>query len=299
MSDQRKKFLDSLNLLYYEYHTTRHVFVVDSSGQKDDIGRELTRITYKLTKNNVGFFIDSKQNIIIAPRHKLLVGLKHKFVNMIDNIKNSHKNIYILSDKKVKYAINIPVIEIKYIFQVIDLKQYDALIFTSKNGIEAINSMNKSWKKLPSYVIAPQTAKTVKSLGGRLAFTGKEKNGNDFAKEICDELAGQKVLYIGGKKIVSNLTDILNENGVFCDHIAAYETACKKFPEKITLPRYSIIIFSSPSTISGFFKNIYWDRTFKAVSIGETTARYFPDYITPYISETTSLESCVKKALEL
>jgi len=41
-------------------------------------------------------------------------------------------NVYILSDKKVEGAINLPVFEIEFIPQDIDLKSYDAIIFTSK-----------------------------------------------------------------------------------------------------------------------------------------------------------------------
>ncbi len=220
--------------------------------------------------------------------------------NSLENrLKSANKKIYILSDKKVDGAINIPVIKINYKKQKIDLSKYDALIFTSKNAIKAINSMDKSWKKIPSYVIAPQTAKIVKSLGGNLFFTGEKKHGNEFAKEIIDDLVGKKVLYICGTKVVSNLISILNENNVLCDYLPVYETVCKKYDKKIGLPNDSIIIFSSPSTIECFFKNINWSDTFQAISIGKTTAKYFPSYITPHISDTTSLESCVQKAHEL
>jgi len=209
------------------------------------------------------------------------------------------KNIYILSDKKVQNTINLPMLEISYIHQKIDLKKYDALIFTSKNAIKAIDSMDASWKSLLSYVIAPQTAQILTSLGGNLHFTGKKNHGDDFAKEICIELKNKKVLYICGAKIVSNLKSILNENDVLCDTLVVYETVCKKYKENIILEKNSIIIFSSPSTIECFFKNIQWDDTFKAISIGKTTAKYFPTYITPHIADSTSLESCVKKAQEL
>ena len=80
---------------------------------------------------------------------------------------NSNK-IYILSDKKVEGAINLPVIDIEYINQSIDMQNYDALIFTSKNAVKAMDSLGTQWKSLPSYVIAPQTAKILKSLGGNL-----------------------------------------------------------------------------------------------------------------------------------
>jgi uroporphyrinogen-III synthase len=99
--------------------------------------------------------------------------------------------------------------------------------------------------------------------------------------------------------VVANLVEILNTNGVTCIHEPIYETSCVKYNEKITLPKNSIIIFSSPSTIECFFKNVIWDESFKAISIGNTTAKYFPKDIIPIISDNTSLNSCVQKALSL
>ena len=209
------------------------------------------------------------------------------------------KNIYILSDKRGKGAKNLPVFEVQYIVDYINLKDYDALIFTSKNGVKAIDSMNNTWKNLPSYVIAPQTAKILKDLGGNLKFTGEKNHGDEFANEITDKLRDKKVLYICGEKTVSNLVNILNKNGVLCDSLVVYRTVCKKYTEPIYLAKNSIIIFSSPSTINCFLENITWDKSFKAVCIGNTTAKYLPEYIGANVSDSTSLESCVNKALEL
>ena len=203
-------------------------------------------------------------------------------------------NIYILSDKKVDKAKNIPIFEINFISKTIDFSQYDALIFTSKNAIKAIDTIDKKWKEKPSYAIAPQTAKTIKEFGGNLQFTGKTNHGDSFAKELLGKFKHQKLLYLRASKVVSNLTKILK-----CDEVVIYETVCKKIDKNITLPKHSTIIFSSPSTIDCFLQQIKWDKTFKAISIGKTTASFFPDYITPIIAETTSIESCVDKAIDI
>ncbi|MGB5866550.1 MAG: uroporphyrinogen-III synthase [Arcobacteraceae bacterium] len=208
--------------------------------------------------------------------------------------------IYILSDKKVQHAINLPMIEISYISTKVDLSSYDALLFTSKNAIKALDSFDESWKSIASYVIAPQTAKVLESMGGNLHFVGEKSHGDDFAQEIAQQLHGKKVLYVCGKKVVSNLTTLLNENGVSCESLVVYETVCKKYEQKITLPKGSVVIFSSPSTIECFFKNITsWDESYSAISIGKTTAKYFPNYITPFIANSTSLDACVEKAFEI
>ncbi len=297
--DKITKILENLNLIYYEYDADHKTFVVDKTYPKNDIHNEFIKLTYNLTKNNIKFFVDEKGDIVISFKDSFLARIKQRIKNTLFSIKNKDKNIYLLSDKKVKFAKNLPVIEIKNIDQDINLEKYDALIFTSKNAINAIESINKAWKKIPSYVIAPQTAKAVKHHGGILKFVGKKKHGDEFAHEIMEELQESRVLYLGGTKTVSSLVTILNENGVKCDNIAIYETICKKHKKNVTLPKNSTIIFSSPSTINCFLENFSWDESYKAVSIGRTTAKFFPDYITPYISETTSLESCVKKAIEL
>jgi len=81
--------------------------------------------------------------------------------------------------------------------------------------------------------------------------------------------------------------------------LIVYETVCTQFDTNIKLPKNATIIFSSPSTIKCFLKNIEWDESFKAISIGDTTAKFFPSHIIPTIADKTSLESCVQKAIEI
>ncbi|UPT77186.1 uroporphyrinogen-III synthase [Sulfurovum sp. XGS-02] len=294
-----QNILEPLNLIYYTYDEKMNLLVLDNNWPSEYTYNELIKITHALSKKHIHFFIDENKSIVIADSDTLVKKIKRYFSSMITNIKNSRMPIYILSDKKVKWAKNLPVFAIEPIPQDVDLSSYDALVFTSKNAIYSLDSMDKTWKKKPAYVIAPETAKIVKHLGGKLAFVGKEKHGDKFALEIAEKYKHQKLLYIRASKVVSNLVNILNSNGIICDELIIYQTVCKPLDKKITLPKNSTIIFSSPSTIECFFKNISWDESFKAISIGKTTAQYFPQNITPVISDTSSLESCVKKAIEL
>jgi len=208
-------------------------------------------------------------------------------------------NIYLLSDREEKGVISLPVFEINNIKATIDFKKYDALVFTSKNAIYSIDSFNKQWKSIPSYAIAPQTANIIKQLGGNLEFIGKKNHGDKFALELIPLLKNKKVLYLRGSKVVSKLYEIINQNNIICDEAIVYESSCKKYDEAFNLPKNSVIIFSSPSTIECFLKNASWDDSFKAVAIGKTTAKYFPKYITPIIADDTSIKSCINKAMEL
>lgn len=149
------------------------------------------------------------------------------------------------------------------------------------------------------YALAPQTAKAVKSLKGRLRFLGKSHYGDEFAEELIKPLQDKKTLYLRAKDVASDLCDILNSKGVLCDEVIVYETTCKQFDQKIVLPKNSIIIFSSPSTINCFFQNADWDPTYTAIAIGHTTAQYFPKEITPYIADTTSIDACIRKAMSV
>ncbi|MEA2049275.1 MAG: uroporphyrinogen-III synthase [Campylobacterota bacterium] len=208
-------------------------------------------------------------------------------------------NIYILSDKKIDGIKNLPMIQIEFIDTIIDYSTYDSLIITSKNAVYSINNQSNEWKNKPIYAISKQTADTIKELGGELEFVGLDGHGDNFANEIKDRLKDKRCLYIRGAKVVSNLVDILKDNNIKCDEKIVYKTKCINYTKKPPLEKNSIIIFSSPSTIKCFFKNYDWCDSYQAVCIGNTTAKYLPDFIKVNISKNTSIKSCVDTAYML
>ncbi|MCT7601993.1 uroporphyrinogen-III synthase [Aliarcobacter butzleri] len=207
------------------------------------------------------------------------------------------KKIYLLNEQKHENVENLEVFQIEYIKSDVDLKKYDALVFTSKNGVKAINSFNQDWKNIPSYAIAQKTANTIIKLGGVVEFIGNSGHGNDFAHELKNVLKDKKVLYVKALKTVSNLPNILKENGIFLDEIIAYKTSCKK--SNIILEENSIFIFTSPSSVECFFKQYSWKNSYKAIVIGKTTAEFLPSNINYEISSQTSVEECIKLAKQL
>lgn len=207
------------------------------------------------------------------------------------------KKIYLLNEQKHQGIENLEVFQIEYIKSDIDLKKYDALVFTSKNGVKAINSFNQDWKNISSYAIAQKTANTIIRLGGVVEFIGNSGHGNDFAYELKNVLKDKKVLYVKALKTVSNLPNILKENGIFLDEIIAYKTSCKK--SNIILEENSIFIFTSPSSVECFFKQYSWKNSYKAIVIGKTTAEFLPSNVNYEISSQTSVEECIKLAKQL
>jgi uroporphyrinogen-III synthase len=294
-----KKISNKLNLMYYEYDQKQNKFVTDKAYDKGTIYNDFIKLTYELSKNHIEFFIDEHNDLVITHKDNFISHLKQRCKNFQYMLKGKKKNIYILSDKHVEYAQNLPFISTVPLKTTMDIKQYDALIFTSKNGVTYLNNLRNDWKNIPAYAMSTQTAKKVKDLKGKLKFIGKSHTGNEFANELLPLLQGKKVAYVGAKDVVSDLINILNKNNVTCKHIALYETVCTDYKEKVNLPKNSIIIFSSPSTINCFFKNVNWEDTFTAISIGATTAQYFPKHVTPVIAENTTLQSCVQKALSM
>ena len=152
--------------------------------------------------------------------------------------------IYLLNNQKYSNVENLEVFQIKHIKSEVNVLNYDALVFTSKNAVYSLDSFNKDWKKIPSYVIAPKTAEVIESLGGNIAFIGITSHGNEFAQELINELKDKKVLYIKALKTVSNLVGILKDNKINLDEVVAYETSCKE--TNIDLEEDSIFIFTSP-----------------------------------------------------
>lgn len=291
-----KKIINSLDLLYYEYNEKNKVLIPDNNYSNKYVKLEFFKITYYLSKYNIEFKVLKNKSIQLSNG---ISNIKYFFNSCLEKIRNQNKHIFLLNNTKIEFAQNIPLFQIEFIKKDVDLSKYDALIFTSKNAVLSIDSMNKQWKEIPSYSISEQTAKLIKDLKGNLTFSGKEKHGDEFAYELIKKLKGKKVLYLRGEDIVSNLINILNKNNVKCKDNIIYKNKYIEVKNKKKLPKNSKIIFSSPSTIRYFFKSFQWHDSYKAIAIGKTTARYFPKNIKPFIAKNTSLKACVEKALEI
>ena len=206
--------------------------------------------------------------------------------------------IYVLSEKKFEGALNLPVIKIRFLEFEVDLSKFDALIFTSKNGVEAIDRVDKKWKEKEIYSIGSGTTKAINEKGVGVAYTAKSSYGDDFAKEIGDKLFGKRVLFPRAKIVTSHLNKILQKIGVDLSEIIVYETICNS--KDISKPKKgSVIIFSSPSTIECFFKKFTWDESYKAVVIGKKTASFMPKSIKYTLSEKQNIPSCISLAATL
>jgi len=207
--------------------------------------------------------------------------------------------IYILSEKAYEGADNLPCIVIELKDTQVDLSGYEALIFSSKNGVKAIDRLNSEWKDIPAYSIGVGTSDEIERLGGKLVYSARSSYGDDFATEISTMLAGKKALFLRAKVVTSSLNSILKKAGVLLSESIVYETKCAACESLEKPASGSIMIFSSPSTIACFFNCFSWDNTYQAVVIGEKTASSMPKDI-PYLQAgKQTISSCIELAKTL
>jgi uroporphyrinogen-III synthase len=206
--------------------------------------------------------------------------------------------IYLLNNDKYEGIINYPVIKINFLNPAISLEGVDYLIFTSKNGVRAVNNITDKWKNVPSFVIGKATAKEVEKLGGRVEFIGSKSYGDKFAKEIVEKYHHKTFLFLRAKEIISNIKEIFEKSDNILKEVIVYETLCNK-PEN-SLKKPAIVIFTSPSTVRCFLK-INNLENILPIAIGEKTKKVLLEYIklvlmpkNPSIKECISLAKNIK-----
>ncbi len=203
--------------------------------------------------------------------------------------------IYLLSDTQEAGTEKLPVIEIEFLKIDAEPKNYDFLLFTSKNGVKALDVSPKEWRKIPALAIGSATALEIKKRGGNVFYTAKSFYGDDFANELCNLLPPRsKILYIRAQKLISQINIILKKCGFQVEEVIGYLTKCKECKNLKKPEENSFIVFSSPSTIKCFLKCFKWDKSYKAIAIGKKTASFLPSYIEYFILPTPSFKGCAK-----
>ncbi len=200
--------------------------------------------------------------------------------------------VYILSSTPVEGAKNLAVIRQRFFDLAIDFLSYDYLIFTSKNGVIAAQRISQDWKRVPSIVIGQATAQMVERLGGQVAFVASKFYGEELAKEIRQHFDPKKrYLFLRPKVVSSDLKELLEEFSL--EERIVYETQCVECGELEAPKRGAIIIFSSPSTVSCFFRCLSWDESYLAYALGKKTAAALPRDIEYRLCRGKTLQECV------
>lgn len=209
------------------------------------------------------------------------------------------KPIYLFATSKNPHAITINSLYIKLLKPAIDFSKYDYLIITSKKASEALKQYdNKEFIKKQALCISLESAKSFRSIGGRVLDVG-DGHGDNLKAKIKSYPKGTKWLYLRAKVIASDFAQKLNEHGYHIDEAVVYESKCSKEIERAQIEEKSVLIFTSPSGINCFLKTHTISSNAKVIVIGETTAKALPQGIKYLLPEETTIESCIELAQKL
>lgn len=201
--------------------------------------------------------------------------------------------IYLFSDKACEGVEHLPLIEIAFYYSTLCLDGFDAIVFTSKNSVEALERLHVKWHDKESYAIGEGTASYITSKKGNLVYTANRSYGEKFAQEIIPLLKGKKVFFPRAKEVISPLFQILHSNHIDIHEVIVYETTCKRYNKHQAPCQNAILIFTSPSTVECFLKNFDWDESYRIVCIGTKTAHALPLHVKPIISLKQTISDCL------
>lgn len=214
------------------------------------------------------------------------------------------RDIILIGSKEEVNVKSLVVSEIELLQFSLNLKNIDALIFTSKYAITSIaNNSDRlkdfSWKNIPSFVIGKSSADYLIKMGGTIEYIGEDSHGDGFANEIIPLLKNRSPLYVRAKKIVSHINEKLIHQKIKLHEVIGYENKVKKLDPKLAPKPNSILIFTAPSHYKAFLSNFKWDGSYIAIAIGMTTFGVFDAGVNAFVSPKQSIKACIEFAKEL
>ena len=209
------------------------------------------------------------------------------------------QKIYLTSPIPKPDTIHLPMIEFDICADRLELNDIDTLMFTSKQAVSSAEAIDSSWKKLPSVAIGPATQKRIEELGGEVIYRPQEFYGSVLAKDIAEFFSDRKILYIRPETVSFDSKGFLKRHGIDIKEQIIYKTSCKQYAKSEAPEEGSIIIFTSPSTIHCFLDNFGWNESYEAVVIGKATLEHLPKNAEYAVSDSPSIDFCIKKALEI
>ena len=207
------------------------------------------------------------------------------------------KNIYLFSLTPYEGVKHITSLHVSYLTPKIDFKNYDFLIITSKQVVEALKNYDDSWKSLSVLAVAKPTAQAVKKAGVKILEFGSGY-GDNLVEIISSYPKEKRWLYLRAKEVASDFSLTCKERGYYVDEVILYETSCSSECLHVKVEEGATLIFTSPSSVECFLKHHDFDARQKIVVIGTTTAKAIPLHVSYKIADEPTMQSCIKKAQE-
>ncbi len=208
------------------------------------------------------------------------------------------KPIYLFSITSHPGTIHINSLDTNFFTPAINFSQYDSLIISSKQIVNALKEYGEEYCNIPALCVSKQTAKSFEEAGGKILEIGNGYGAN-LSEIIKTYSKDTKWLYLRAKEIASDFVEKTIEQGYNIDEVILYETFCSKALKEVEIEDEAVLIFTSPSSVKCFLKSHFIKPTHNIVVIGKTTAKALPKNISCVISAETSLDSCFEIAKRL
>jgi uroporphyrinogen-III synthase len=204
------------------------------------------------------------------------------------------KPIYLFSISSHPHAIGINSLEIKLLKPSLNFSQYDSIIITSKQAVEALKQYDKkSYIHMPSLCVSAQTALAYEEIGGRVLDIGSGY-GDNLIEKIKGYPKEKKWLYLRAQVVASNFVCTCRNDGYSIEEAIVYKSGCSQEILDVKVEDNSVLIFTSPSSLNCFLNTHTISPHAKVVVIGKTTASALPKGVEYILSDSTTIESCIE-----
>jgi len=207
--------------------------------------------------------------------------------------------IYLVSNTPAhdESVIHLPLLVTRWLYPAIDLSRCDGIIFTSKNGVDAMERIDTAWKKLPALCVGSATRKRVMELGGEVTGTAGGY-GDELYALVKAYHADKRWCYARPKVVASDFAQRLRREGIALEEHVVYETVCRAETVSATVPDDAVLIFTSPSALHCFLSRFSLLDSHEIVVIGRTTRDALPGRRVHVASEPT-VAACIALAKQL
>jgi len=189
-----------------------------------------------------------------------------------------------------------------------------SIVFSSKNGVRVFfkllltHNLNKlslsSIYNKNLYAINKQTYKEITKYTNKKAniINTNSFNSQQMGIRLIEhkfiKQSSKKIAIIRAKKVIAPIINILKSKKIKAKEFKIYKTKLKTInTQKHTINKGSFIVFTSPSTIKGFFANYKWHKSYNAICIGKSTAKYLPKGIKYKTPKKPLIKNCIKLAI--
>jgi uroporphyrinogen-III synthase len=192
---------------------------------------------------------------------------------------------------------HMPLLATKWLEPRLDLSRFDGIIFTSKNGIDALERIDPSWKKLPVLCVGKATRQKADALGATILDTA-DGYGDGVGELLRTRYRDKKWLYARPKVVASDFVRKARDSGIAVEEAVVYETVCRAEAVDDAIDANAVLIFTSPSAVQCYLTRFALHGTQTIVVIGRTTERTLQGHDVHVAAEPT-VAACIALAKQL